>query len=198
MNFALGRYLAIGMLLGMISACARQAHDPSRTLPSVPPAPDSRELEGMASWYGQTHHGHRLASGEIYNMHRLTAAHRTLPFHTVVQVHNKRNGREVDVRINDRGPFVKGRVIDLSYAAAKALDMLKPGTAPVRLKIVRLHAQSPEQEFAVGAGVLVRSYDDETIFSRVWLGHNPPLDAAQELAAPRRQEHFEPMVVSMQ
>jgi hypothetical protein len=79
----------------------------------------------------------------------LTAAHRTLPFDTIVLVHNKRNGRGVTVRINDRGPFVKGRIIDLSYAAAKALDMLVPGTAPVRLKVVRSHAQYPEQEFAV-------------------------------------------------
>jgi rare lipoprotein A len=75
----------------------------------------------------------------------LTAAHRTLPFDTIVLVHNKRNGREVNVRINDRGPFVKGRVIDLSYAAAKALDMLKPGTAPVRLKIVPAKARYLDQ-----------------------------------------------------
>jgi rare lipoprotein A len=146
-------------------------------------------MEGMASWYGQPHHGRRAASGEVYNMHRLTAAHRTLPFHTIVRVHNKRNGREVDVRINDRGPFVKGRVIDLSYAAAKAIDMLKPGIVPVRLKVVRLNAQHPGQEFVMqaGAGVLVRSYDDETIFSRVWLGHDPTRDTAQELAAQQRQ-----------
>jgi rare lipoprotein A len=104
-------------------------------------------MEGLASWYGQPHHGRRVASGEIYNMHRLTAAHRTLPFDTIVRVQNKRNGREVDVRINDRGPFVKGRIIDLSYAAAKVLDMLQPGIAPVRLKIVRSNAHYPGQEF---------------------------------------------------
>jgi rare lipoprotein A len=102
-------------------------------------------MEGIASWYGRPHHGRRVASGEIYDMHRLTAAHRTLPFDTIVLVQNKRNGREVNVRINDRGPFVKGRVIDLSYAAAKALDMLVPGTAPVRLKVVRSKAPHPEQ-----------------------------------------------------
>jgi rare lipoprotein A len=110
-------------------------------------------MEGIASWYGQPHHGRRAASGEVYNMHRLTAAHRTLPFHTIVRVHNKHNGREVNVRINDRGPFVKGRVIDLSYAAAKALDMLKPGTAPVRLKIVPAKARYPEPEFSVQVGI---------------------------------------------
>jgi rare lipoprotein A len=145
MRVAAGRYLALCMLLGMLSACAHQARDPSRTLPPGPISPDSKEMEGIASWYGQPHHGRRAASGEVYNMHRLTAAHRTLPFHTIVRVHNKRNGREVNVRINDRGPFVKGRVIDLSYAAAKALDMLKPGTAPVRLKIVPAKARYPDQ-----------------------------------------------------
>jgi rare lipoprotein A len=120
-------------------------------------------MEGMASWYGRPHHGRRVASGEVYNMHRLTAAHRTLPFDTIVRVHNKRNGREVDVRINDRGPFVKGRIIDLSYAAAKVLDMLKPGTAPVRLKIVPVTARHLEPQVSVqaGAGVLLRPNDPD-------------------------------------
>ena len=127
MHFAIGRYLAMCMLLGMMSACAHQGRDPHRTLPADPTSPGSGEMEGIASWYGQPHHGRRVASGEVYNMHRLTAAHRTLPFHTIVRVQNTRNRREVDVRINDRGPFVQGRVIDLSYAAAKALDMLRPG-----------------------------------------------------------------------
>ena len=153
MRFAAGRYLAMCMLLGMMSACAHQARDPSRTLPPGPTSPGSEEMEGLASWYGQPHHGRRAASGEVYNMHRLTAAHRTLPFDTIVLVHNKRNGREVNVRINDRGPFVKGRVIDLSYAAAKVLDMLKPGTAPVRLKIVPVKARYPEPEFSVQVGI---------------------------------------------
>jgi peptidoglycan lytic transglycosylase len=149
MPFAIGRYLALCVLLGMLSACAHQARGPSPALPTDPISPDSDEMEGIASWYGRPHHGRRVASGEIYNMHRLTAAHRTLPFDTIVLVQNKRNGREVTVRINDRGPFVKGRVIDLSYAAAKALDMLVPGTAPVTLKVVRSNAQYPEQEFAI-------------------------------------------------
>ena len=149
MRFAIGRYLALCVLLGILSACAHQGRVPSPASPADPTSPDSDEMEGIASWYGQVHHGRRVASGEIYNMHRLTAAHRTLPFDTIVLVHNKRNGRGVTVRINDRGPFVKGRIIDLSYAAAKALDMLVPGTAPVRLKVVHSNAQYPEQEFAV-------------------------------------------------
>ncbi len=88
---------------------------------------------GIASWYGPGFHGSRTASGEIYNMYKLTAAHKTLPLGTYVKVINLENGRSVVVKINDRGPFVKGRIIDLSYAAAKKLGMLKKGTALVKI-----------------------------------------------------------------
>ncbi len=91
---------------------------------------------GIASWYGPGFHGSRTASGEIYNMFKLTAAHKTLPLGTYVKVINLENGKSVIVKINDRGPFVKGRIIDLSYAAAKRLGMLKKGTA--RVKIIAL------------------------------------------------------------
>jgi len=150
MNLAVGRYLVLCVLLGMMAACAKQ----ERVSIPIPPAdstpPHDHEMEGMASWYGRFHHGRRAASGEIYNMHRLTAAHRTLPFHTVVRVQNKSNGHEVNVRINDRGPYKKGRIIDLSYAAAKALDMIRTGVAAVRLTIVPTRAHSdptPENLF---------------------------------------------------
>ncbi|WP_457679850.1 septal ring lytic transglycosylase RlpA family protein [Thermovibrio sp.] len=88
---------------------------------------------GIASWYGPGFHGSRTASGEIYNMYKLTAAHKTLPLGTYVKVINLENGKSVIVKINDRGPFVKGRIIDLSYAAAKRLGMLKKGTAKVKI-----------------------------------------------------------------
>ena len=78
---------------------------------------------GIASWYGDDFHGWVTASGEIYDMHTLTAAHRTLPLGTIVRVTNVVNGRNVVIRINDRGPYVNGRILDLSYAAAKRLDM---------------------------------------------------------------------------
>jgi rare lipoprotein A len=90
----------------------------------------------LGSWYGVPYHGHRAANGEIYDMHKLTAAHRTLPFETVVRVTNLRNGRKTEVRINDRGPFVEGRVIDLSLSAAQQLDMVAAGVVPVRLEVV--------------------------------------------------------------
>jgi rare lipoprotein A len=91
---------------------------------------------GFASWYGPTFHGRTTASGERYNMLSLTAAHRTLPFNTYVRVTNLGNGRSLVVRINDRGPFVRGRIIDLSYAAAKVLDIPAPGTMRVRLEVL--------------------------------------------------------------
>ena len=92
---------------------------------------------GMASWYGPGFHGRLTANGEKFDMHELTAAHKTLPFGTRVLVHNPRTGKEVVVRINDRGPFIKGRVIDLSKAAAKALGMKGRGHDAVVLREVR-------------------------------------------------------------
>ena len=98
---------------------------------------------GNASWYGVPYNGRPAASGEIYDMEQLTAAHRTLPFQTWVEVTNLSNGRHVTVRINDRGPFVDGRIIDLSLAAARAVDLVRAGVAPVRLRIVAGPAEAP-------------------------------------------------------
>jgi rare lipoprotein A len=102
------------------------------------PAPSNSELEGIASYYAEPYNGRRTASGEIFDTYNaMTAAHKTLPFDTVVRVKNLNNGEEVDVRINDRGPFVKGRVIDLSLLAAKQIDLVGPGVAPVKLKVMK-------------------------------------------------------------
>ena len=92
--------------------------------------------EGVASWYGPRYHGRKTSCGEVYNMHALTAAHPTLPMHTLVKVRNLKNKKEVVVRINDRGPFVHDRVIDLSLTAANKIDMVKPGTAPVKVTVL--------------------------------------------------------------
>lgn len=92
--------------------------------------------EGYASWYGAPFHGRRASNGELYDMHKFTAAHRTLPFNTVVRVTNLQNGRSAVVRINDRGPFVENRIIDLSFAAAREMDAIGPGVVPVRLEIL--------------------------------------------------------------
>ena len=88
---------------------------------------------GTASWYGKDFHGRKTASGEIYNMYAMTAAHKTLPLGTYVRVCNFDNGKTVDVRINDRGPFVRGRIIDLSYEAARRIGLVGPGTAPTEI-----------------------------------------------------------------
>jgi rare lipoprotein A len=92
--------------------------------------------EGLASWYGGKFHGRRTASGEIFDTRQLTAAHRSLPFGTWVLVTNLENGKSVTVRINDRGPFVEGRVIDLSLAAAAAIGLAGKGVVPVRLQVL--------------------------------------------------------------
>lgn len=91
---------------------------------------------GVASWYGKKFHGRKTASGERYNQNKMTAAHKTLPFGTRVRVKNRDNGKNVVVVINDRGPFAKGRIIDVSRAAAKKLGMLGAGTAKVSIKVV--------------------------------------------------------------
>ena len=93
---------------------------------------------GMASWYGGKFQGRKTANGEIFDTNELTAAHKTLPFNTIVKVTNVKNSKSIHVRINDRGPFVEGRVIDLSHAAAEAIDMTVSGIAPVKLEIISL------------------------------------------------------------
>ncbi len=95
-----------------------------------------KSQEGIASWYGKDFHGKKTSSGDIYDMHKLTAAHKELPLGSQIRVTNLENRRQVEVLINDRGPFVRGRIIDLSYAAAKALDMVDQGTALVRIILI--------------------------------------------------------------
>ena len=108
---------------------------------------------GKASWYGPGFHGKKTSSREIYNMHDMTAAHRTLPFGAYVIVTNLNNEKTVTVKINDRGPFIKGRIIDLSYAAASALDMVGPGVIPVRIEVIQSLSPSPNsQKISVQVG----------------------------------------------
>ena len=93
--------------------------------------------EGIASWYGPGFHGNPTANGDRFDMYKLTAAHRTLPFGTLVRVQNLETNRMVTVRINDRGPFIRGRIIDLSYEAARALNMISNGTGQVRITVLK-------------------------------------------------------------
>jgi rare lipoprotein A len=116
------------------------------------------ELEGFASYYAEPYHGRRTANGEVFDTYQaMTAAHRTLPFNTVVRVENKVNGKEVEVRINDRGPFIKGRIIDLSLRAARAINMVRAGVVPVKLKIV---SQGTARRYAASDTPLNAVQDD--------------------------------------
>jgi rare lipoprotein A len=95
------------------------------------------EMEGIASWYGEDFNGRLTASGDVYDMYKYTAAHKTLPLGTVVRVTNQDNGKTTEVTVNDRGPYVKGRIIDLSRTAGRAIGMREVGTANVKLEVVR-------------------------------------------------------------
>jgi rare lipoprotein A len=98
--------------------------------------------KGIASWYGADFHGKKTANGETYDMHEVTAAHKTLPLDTYVKVDNLENGKSIVVRVNDRGPFVRGRIIDLSFAAAKKLGIVEKGTAKVKIKALGTPAKT--------------------------------------------------------
>ena len=115
----------------------RCASAPSKA-PQSPADWSTFRQTGEASWYGPTFHGKTTANGERYNMLGMTAAHQQLPFNTMVKVTNLANGVTAVVRINDRGPFLKGRILDLSYAAARALKANGPGTIRIRLEVVKV------------------------------------------------------------
>ncbi|HDP94235.1 MAG TPA: septal ring lytic transglycosylase RlpA family protein [Candidatus Aminicenantes bacterium] len=138
-------------VLLLVTACAPQRH---MVREPVAPVAGGHTMEGTASWYGEKFHGRRTANGEIYDMHLLTAAHKTLPFHTLVRVTRLDSGRTVMVRINDRGPFVAGRIVDLSFAAARRLGMTEDGTAVVRLEAVSADLPLPPPP---AAGVRVQA-----------------------------------------
>ncbi len=125
-------------LLALLSGCVKRKHRIaySANPPSVSQSPLLSTEIGLASWYGHPYHGRAAADGEIYDMEKLTAAHRTLPFNTWVRVTNLTNNKTVDVRIIDRGPFIAGRIIDLSHAAAQAIELIGPGVAQVRIDII--------------------------------------------------------------
>jgi rare lipoprotein A len=152
----------------------------------APPAPAPRVgavEEGVASWYGNPYHGRATSSGEIYDMNQMTAAHRTLPLGTRVRVENLSNGRQVEVRINDRGPFVKGRIIDLSRAAAREVRMIGPGTARVRVRVIELPERAGEGFLAVQVGAFRERRNAERLRERLERRHGAA--HIQEYDSPR-------------
>ena len=144
-------------------------HRAARVNAPLAPARIGSTETGVASWYGVPYDGRRAASGEIYDMRQLTAAHRQLPFQTWVEVTNLSNGKQVDVRINDRGPFVKGRILDLSQAAARDIDMLRAGTARVRLRVIPPPSTMPAASSRTPSNIPVTA---------------PPREPAETTAAP--------------
>lgn len=126
MNRTKQSIIMIVVLLLFFSACVRTKYFPEGNIQT-----------GLASWYGEDFHGKLTSNKEIYNMNDMTAAHKTLPFGTRVIVTNLNNNKSVTVRINDRGPYIKGRDIDLSYAAAKVLEMIEPGVVPVTIEVLK-------------------------------------------------------------
>jgi rare lipoprotein A len=190
--------IVIACACALISGCAKKKHVRTVSTPRI----DSVET-GIASWYGYPYHGRRAANGEIYDMEKLTAAHRTLPFGTWVEVHNLNNEKEITVRITDRGPFVDGRIIDLSKAAARAIDMIGPGVAKVKIRIVSAPPDVPASDvYAVQVGAfadksraerlrakLAAEYQTARLVFRagtppVWrvlAGSEPTIDGANEL-----------------
>ncbi|HEX3744728.1 MAG TPA: septal ring lytic transglycosylase RlpA family protein [Bryobacteraceae bacterium] len=159
---------------------------------------------GIASWYGHPYHGRPAADGEIYDMETMVAAHRTLPFQTWVRVYDLDNNKTVDVRIIDRGPFVDGRIIDLSHAAAQAIDMVRPGIANVRMEVIQAPVVTGPAIYVVQVGAfesravaeqvqsgLAEHYGMTRVIQRrenpgIWrvlVGNESSLDAASALCA---------------
>jgi rare lipoprotein A len=191
-----------------------------RSKPSGTPAPEGYTEEGNASWYGIPFNGRRASNGEIYDMYKLTAAHRTLPFDTLVRVTNLNNGKSTTVRITDRGPFVENRIIDLSLAAAREIESVGPGVVPVRVEVITPNVDPTVGFFTVQVGafrdpgnaqrlrdrlnlsyspIFIQQYDSpDGLYYRVRVGKVAGEDAARQFGEQLRdREGFTPFVVRL-
>ncbi|MCW5978692.1 MAG: septal ring lytic transglycosylase RlpA family protein [Bryobacteraceae bacterium] len=206
---------AVGIaLLVLLGGCAKR----KPRVPVTAKPPLGAVEAGVASWYGNPYHGRYAANGEVYDMDKLTAAHRTLPFGTWVRVRNMVNGKTVEVRITDRGPFIDGRIIDLSRAAARQIDMIGPGIVKVRVEVIATPAGAAIETYAVQAGVfrnqgnatrlrdrLRRTYgyaesvrrDGNPPTWRVLAGREATYEGAASLAERIRKEHGPAFVVRL-
>jgi rare lipoprotein A len=184
-----------------------------------PPAPVGYTEEGNASWYGNPFHGRRASNGEVYDMNKLTAAHRTLPFETMVRVTNLNNGKSTTVRITDRGPFVDNRIIDLSQAAAREIESIGPGIVPVRIEVLgnvdvtagfftvqvgafrdRGNAERLRDRLGISySPIFIQQYDSpDGAFYRVRVGRISGEQAAQDFGEKlRNTKGFSPMVIRL-
>jgi rare lipoprotein A len=209
-------------------AAKRSTNVPETPPPSAPgskrnkpaPAPAGYIEEGNASWYGVPFHGRRASNGEVYDMYKLTAAHRTLPFETMVRVTNLNNGKSTVVRITDRGPFVDNRIIDLSLAAAREVDSVGPGVVPVSVEVLSPGIDPTSGFFTVQVGafrdranaerlhdrlsvtyspIFIQQYDSpDGVFYRVRVGRISGEDAAHQFGEQLRdREGFTPFVTRL-
>jgi rare lipoprotein A len=202
------------------SPAPETANPEKRSKPAGSLAPEGYSEEGNASWYGAPFHGRRASNGEIYDMYKLTAAHRTLPFETMVRVTNLNSGKSTVVRITDRGPFVENRVIDLSFAAAREIDSVGAGVVPVRLEILSSRIDPGSGFFTVQVGafhepanaerlrnrlnasyspIFIQQYDSpDGLYYRVRVGKVSGEDAARQFGEQlRSREGFTPYVVRL-
>lgn len=202
-------------MLALLAGCSRAVV----TSPPVPPAAGLEEV-GFASWYGAQHQGRRTASGEVFDMNQLTAAHRTLPFGTRLLVTNRDTSQSTEVRVNDRGPFVDGRILDVSYAAARQLGAVGAGIFPVKLRVVslpgtRVDAPAGDAGFTVQVGsftsraraealrdavggdavVTESTVAGETVY-RVRIGSYPDRAQATSTARSLTTRGFQPLILS--
>ncbi|HXE76020.1 MAG TPA: septal ring lytic transglycosylase RlpA family protein [Candidatus Xenobia bacterium] len=204
--------LLLVVALGVGGCRRKKATGAAKPPSTAPPAVSGLYVEeGLASWYGHPYHGRPTANGEIYDMNKMTAAHRTLPFNTWVKVTNLENQKETRLRINDRGPFIEGRIIDLSRAGAEAIAMIGPGTAVVRVEVVETPAgASIEARYGVQVGAfkvvananrlreeLSKSYREvnvvtydapDGLYYRVRVGRLATIEEAQKLASQLKRE----------
>ena len=212
------RSLTVLIVLAVfIAGCGKKKTNVARTprapRPTAAAPPVGTVERGVASWYGHPYHGRPAADGEIYDMEQLVAAHRTLPFQTVVRVRNMANDKTVDVRIIDRGPFVGGRIIDLSHAAAVEIGLIGPGVGQVEVTVITPPAIPEAALFAVQVGAFgVKANADRAVQSmttaygagkavlragdtplwRVLAGRETSQESAELLAQRIRQEQHEP------
>ncbi len=209
----MNRAVALSIVLAiLIAGCGKKKVQVAKIPPAPPPVAGTSE-RGLASWYGHPYHGRPAADGEIYDMETLVAAHRTLPFQTWVRVRSLANDKTVDVRVIDRGPFVQGRIIDLSHAAAKAIDLIGPGVGMVEITVIGTPANPEPALFAVQVGAFsVKANADRTAQNmvaaygsakavlragdrpvwRVLAGREISPEAAELLARRIREEQHEP------
>ena len=201
-----------------VASAAPPAHAKRSKTPPIP-APAGYTEEGNASWYGNPFHGRRASNGEVYDMYKLTAAHRTLPFETMVRVTNLNNNKTTVVRVTDRGPFVDNRILDLSLAAAREIESVGPGVVPVRIEVLgnvditagfftvqvgafrdRANAERLRDRLSASyTPIFIQQYDSpDGTFYRVRVGKISGEEAAQSFAEQlHTKEGFTPMVLRL-